>query len=209
MGKIYPDFVGAFTNSVGGTVYYVRNGQNFVRRKGVPKKAPTFLQEKQRAKFGMLVKLALLLQEAIRIGFLPGKRGWSEINFFVRKNKDICRMEEDGGFSVNYEKLVCAEGNLRVPDAEVALDRGDHGVRFECGEMEMDKDALPDDRIMGVVFDTKNGFCRCVELCERKEGGATSISLEDSWELDTLAVYVFAISGDGKRVSDSVYLPLL
>ncbi|MDE5639416.1 MAG: hypothetical protein K2I47_06450 [Odoribacter sp.] len=33
-------------------------------------------------------------------------------------------MEEDGGFSVNYEKLVCSRGNLRVPDAEVVLDRG-------------------------------------------------------------------------------------
>lgn len=46
-------------------------------------------------------------------------------------------MEEYGGFSVNYGKLSCSEGNLRVPDAEVALDRRDHDVRFECREMEV------------------------------------------------------------------------
>ena len=207
MGKIYPDLVGAFTNAVGGTVYYMRCGKNVVRRKGVRRKKQTALQERQQVKFGALSRLAMLLKEVITMGFVQRKQGVFDVNVFVQKNKDICRVEEDGSISVNYERLVCSEGNLRVPVAVAMLDEGDHGLTFECEEMEPDKDALPDDRIMGVVFDTVNGFCRCVELCERQEGGATSVTLDEYWSLEALAVYIFAVSKDGHRVSDSVYLP--
>ncbi len=90
MGKIYPDFVGAFTNSLGETVYYMWNGQNWVSRKGVQRKVPTFLQKRLRAQFSMLVQLAFLLQEAIRIGFLRDKRGVSRANLFSGRIRILC-----------------------------------------------------------------------------------------------------------------------
>lgn len=209
MGKIYPDLVGAFTNAVGGTVYYVRCGQNVARRKGVRRKNRTFLQEQQQECFGALARLGALLKEVISMGFVQRKQGVFDTNVFIQRNKDICRVGEEGRIAVNYEKLVCSEGDLREPEVTVMQGEGEHDLTFICEEMEVDKDALPDDRIMGVMFDTVNGFCRCVELCERREGGATNVTLEEEWNLEALAVYAFAVSKGGRRVSGSVYLPLV
>lgn len=177
MGRIHPDLAGAFTNAVGGTVYYVRFGENLARRKGVWSENRKFTKGQllQQAKFGILNTVGSVMEEAVEIGFPQRKRKQSGSNIFVRVNSDACDVTEDGQVSVDYKRVLCAHGGLTPP--LVTVSRTESSLSFECQAMTEGKKAAPDDRIMGVMLDPVNGFCQCRELCARGEGGSETMDV--------------------------------
>lgn len=207
MGKIYPDLAGAFRRSVGGTVYYMRYGENLVRRKAVPNenRKSSLEQEKQQQRFGIINALGAMVKGVVNMGFPQRKRNLSGVNMFVHLNTDVWK-EEGDEVAVDFTKLVLAKGSLLVPVATVALNSETTTITFTCPKFESENNAKEDDRIYGVVIDPKNGFCRCHELCKRGTGGEYSFILPDSWDIAEVQMYVFALSSDGKYASKSLYV---
>lgn len=88
MGKIHPDLAGAFTRTIGGTVYYMRYGENLARRKGVQGENRQFsdAQVLQQSKFGLLNTVGCSMRDVVEVGFPQRKRTQSGVNAFVQEN---------------------------------------------------------------------------------------------------------------------------
>ncbi|MDE7074717.1 MAG: hypothetical protein K2O69_06700, partial [Odoribacter sp.] len=190
MGKIFPDVAGAFTNALGGTVYYVRNGENLVRRKGkCNEKKFTDLQKLQQSKFSILNRLGNRLKEVADVGFPQRKPTQSGANMFVRANKDICRVTEDGEVAVDLGRMLCAQGRLAVPALSVAQEGRE--LAFTLAPCEPERYALPDDRVMVLVFEPECERFRFGEIGVRGKPGRLVFPLPKHWKSADVRVYVF------------------
>lgn len=209
MAIIYPDLAGAFRRSIGGTVYYMRFGENLVRRKGVPKedRENSVKQEKQQQRFKVINILGAVVKNVVDIGFPGRKRKLTGVNMFVHVNTQVWQEVEDE-IAVDFSKLLLAQGSLLIPTVTVAFDEETRSLLFNCSKTEAEINARENDRIFWVVIDPKNGFCRSRELCERGTGGDYTLTLPDTWAVKEVQIYVFALSNDGKQASKSVYLAL-
>ena len=131
MAKVLLDMLGAIIGSVGKVSYYMRYSDNIARRKGAGGKSsnsPAAVE--QRMKFGMLIQLATILQTIITQGFPQRKRGLSAANAFVSINKDICSVESNV-LTVDYEQLLCANGQLLTPEVTVTYSTENQKFSFE------------------------------------------------------------------------------
>lgn len=207
MARVHPDLAGAYTRSLGGTVYYMRNGDNIVRRKGVwnENRKSSVEQEKQQQRFGVINAVGAMVKDVVNMGFPQRKRKFSGVNMFVHLNTNVWK-EEGDEVAVDYTKLVLAKGSLLAPEATVVTNSETMTVTFTCPKFESENNAKEDDRVYGVVIDPKNGFCRCHELCKRGVGGEYNFKLSDSWDIEEVQLYVFALSRDGKFASKSLYV---
>lgn len=207
MGQIYPDLAGAFRRSVGGTVYYMLYGDNFVRRKPIPSenRNSSDEQKQQQQRFGVINGVGAMVKDVVNMGFPQRKRKLSGVNMFVHLNTNVWK-EEGEEVAVDFTKLVLAKGSLLVPEATVVINSETMTVTFTCPKFEKENNAKEDDRIYGVVIDPKNGFCRCHELCKRGAGGEYNFNLSDRWDIAEVQMYVFALSSDGKYASKSLYV---
>lgn len=209
MGEIYPDLAGAYKRSVGNTVYYIRFGANLARRKPVPNENRKSSDEqlKRQRQFAVINVLGRKVKGVVDVGFPQRPRKWSGVNMFVHVNTGVWQ-ESGDEVAVDFSKLVLADGFLIEPEVEVALNYEEGTLVFNAGAAEEEIDAQPDDRVMGVIIDAKNGFCRMRELFTRGAGGKYSFSLPQRWDMEALQVYVFALSRDGKQASRSHHLPV-
>ena len=208
MAKIFVDMLGAIIGSVGKVSYYMRYSDNIARRKGAERKSsdsPAAVE--QRKRFGMLVELTQNLQPAIVIGFPQRKRGLLARNAFHHLNKDICTVEGDI-ITVDYEHLLCANGQLVVPDVTVSYQTANSKLAFVQTAMEEEVNCNADDLVYGVLLEKEKGFCRLVQLRVRGEGGSTSAALPQGWKKENLIVYTFALSANKKKASKSQFLEL-
>ena len=206
MSKIFTDFLGILIGSTGNVTYYMRYSDNIARRKGAGRKgsnSPAAIE--QRMKFGVLTKLASLLQAIILLGFPQRKRGLTAANEFVRLNKDICTVTGDA-VSVDYERLLCANGQLHTPEVTVTYSAESQKFLFEQTTTEEERNNSADDKVYAVLLESNQGFCRLAELRQRGESGTTSVTLPKRWEKEHVIVYAFATSADGKLASKSIYL---
>lgn len=202
MGKIFPDMAGAFTNALGGTVYYVRNGENLARRKGGgSKKKFTDLQQLQQAKFAILNALGNRLREVVDVGFPQRKPTQSGVNMFVRANMDICSVTEEGELAVDLGRMLCARGRLVVP--ALSVEQAEDRLAFTLAPCRPERYALPDDRVMVLVFAPEHRWFRCGEIGVRGKAGKMVFTIPPHWKTREVRVYVFAVNRAGTQVSDS------
>ena len=206
MAKVLLDMLGAIIGSVGKVSYYMRYSDNIARRKGAGGKSsnsPAAVE--QRMKFGMLIQLATILQTIITQGFPQRKRGLSAANAFVSINKDICSVEGNV-LTVDYEQLLCANGQLLTPEVTVTYSTENQKFSFKQTAPEEESNSNADDKVYAVLLESNQGLCRLKTLRQRGESGSTSIALPQRWEKEHVHVYVFATSADGKKASKSMYL---
>ncbi len=207
MGKIHPDLAGAFTRTIGGTVYYMRYGENLARRKGVQGENRQFsdAQVLQQSKFGLLNTVGCSMRDVVEVGFPQRKRTQSGVNAFVQENQRVCRELGGGDVSLNYEEMLCAKGSLHPPFVQVSRDA--NGIVFTNRPMaERTASMQGNDRVMVVAFDPVDGFCRSLELCKRGDEAMETVTLPDYWQQENLVFYTFAVNAGGTRASRSLYL---
>lgn len=206
MGKIFPDMMGALIGSVGKVSYYMRYSDNIARRKGEERKAsdsPAAVE--QRAKFGAVAHLSRMLRPAVGIGFPQRKRGLSPRNAFHQLNKDACSVEEKV-IVVDYERVMCANGGLMVPEVTVTYNAATGKFLFEQESEGEDEGCNASDQVYAVLLERSLEVSRLVKLRARGESGSTSAVLPKRWNRDEVVVYVFAVSDDGKEASKSLYM---
>ena len=193
---------GAFTNSLGGTVYYVRNGENFARRKGVRRKKKfTDLQQIYQQKFSILNKLGSRLKEVVDIGFPQRKLTQSGINMFVRANMEIFSVTEEGELTIDLGRMLCAQGRLIVPS--LSVEQAEDKLTFTLAPSEPERYAMPDDRVMALVFEPERVWFRCGEIGVRGKAGKMVFTIPPRWKSTDVRVYVFALNQAGTLASDS------
>lgn len=199
--------------SNGNQTYRKLNGQTVVSQRVEDNPSDTPEQRQQRAIMGWTGKLVSFLLLAIRLGFLHRKRRLTAANAFVKQNKGVVTAtptEDPKVFEVktDYPNLVCAFGNLSIPNASAAYDPETANIMVDVKEPIAGSFMMPDDLICFVLFETKHNYCLCTELGPRKEAKAYTVQVPPGWSGDDLVAYCFVANKKNKRNSPSIYLSL-
>lgn len=209
MAKIMPDLAGSYRRSIGNVVYYLRDGENLARAKSkAPYTSNSSAQQEQKGKFGDLSHLGSTMQKVIKIAFPQRRRGLSAVNAFHRTNKDCFVKPTDGQPTIDFVGLKCAKGTLYPPFVSATLDAESKSIEFQCVAMPDETNCSKDDVVYAMLYDKKNDFCNLVKISNRGEGGKATVVLSNFWDAEATMVYAFAVSVDGRKASNSLYIGL-
>lgn len=111
--------------------------------------------------------------------------------------------------SIDFERLKLASGLLYTPRVEVTCNEASGVYRFtQTAEEAEEGFAALDDKVYGVLLETALQRVRLVALKNRGVAGETEVPLPAEWNAAQVTVYCFAMSGNERMVSDSVFLPV-
>lgn len=192
------------------TMYSGANGYSIARGKRNTMRNPkTPGQLAQRAKMKALQKVSLYFAPAAELGFPGRKAGSTFYNAFVKANMQAVAVDEEYNPTIDYEKIVCAEGSLQDGTLAVALNEEQNIVTItQEAQSRWSVVANPTDVLYVVVYE-KTGNQMIVEPCRnRQENGVTTISLDSGWVKENLEVYAFMLSKDKRKASKSKRLTI-
>lgn len=153
----------------------------------------------------LLGKLAKATKYVTPYGFVNRPKRMTSSNYFVHRNYGACSVA-DGVATVDYSKLIFAEGSLMPPIVSVSYATEGHALSFQVtADSEDFPGCRPTDKVYAVVVDSEYNHCKLAELCNRGDGGVESISLHPNWKRENIHVYVFAADEEGDA-SVSTYL---
>ena len=187
------------------TMYSGANGYSIARGKRSTMRNPkTPGQLAQRAKMKALQKVSLYFAPAAEFGFPGRKAGSTFYNAFVKANMQAVAVDEEYNPTIDYEKIVCAEGSLQDGTLAVSLNEDQDMITItQEAQSRWSVVANPTDVLYVVVYE-KTGNQMIVEPCRnRQENGVTTISLDSGWVKENLEVYAFMLSKDKRKVSNS------
>lgn len=209
MGVIQPDLAGAYKCSVGNVVYYVKNGINYARSKSKsPYVSNTPAQQVQRGKFGDITQLASMMQGIIEVGFPQRKKSWSPANAFCNLNKNSYTVTASGQQIVDFDLLQCSKGSLFIPDVTATLDKESRSIEMTAEAMPDESNCNSEDEVYVGLVDTENKFCQLINICKRGEGGRQTVVLSKYWNITSIVAYAFAMSMDGRKASNTLFVEL-
>ena len=196
-------------------------GLNIVKQKvGKSEKEPTEAQQQQHARWKAGAELQAVFAEATVIGFPERKQTASPENEFARenvtarvievaKNPSATGPDDKWTTSVNWELIRCAKGVLRLPRAvTVALSESGDAVTIDVAPEKRGPRREADDAVYALVVETEEMDSVLESAGTRGEGGSASVSLPTGWDATKVVVYLFVVSADGSRASNSRYVTL-
>ena len=192
------------------TMYSGANGYSIARGlRSTMRNPKTPGQLAQRAKMKALQKVSLYFAPAAELGFPGRKAGSTFYNAFVKANMQAVTVDEEYNPTIDYEKIVCAEGSLQDGTLAVALNEDQDMITItQEAQSRWSVVANPTDVLYVVVYE-KTGNQMIVEPCRnRQENGVTTISLDSGWVKENLEVYAFMLSKDKRKASKSKRLTI-
>lgn len=185
-------------------------GKNIVREKVTDVKNPrTLKQQKQRARFVVLVDLSGVFSPAVVLGFVTCPEECTPENFFVHLNQNMVEVSDDLEVTVDYEHLVLSKGKRAVPsEMSVSGDAESHVLIFTIVAEEFMSHSAPDDEFYAVVLEKEKKEVKVELLGERADISTLQIEVPGKWDMEQLAIYVFVLSKKHDKSSKTVYLPL-
>ena len=203
--------------SVGDQTFCQFRGENVCKQKIETNESNTLEQQRQRARWKKGQDLTVLFGASTEIGYPGRPRTYSPDNAFRHENVNdrVIDVVEAGGTSggkvqwtvtVNYSEILCAKGPLRLPrEISLALSEESDAVLFTVGVEQRGPQRNEDDVLYAMLVETVIEDSLLSEICTRGEGGMASVELPSGWDAVNLAVYLFVVSADGKKASNSRY----
>jgi len=187
---------------------YSLNGQNIIRAKAFnPKNPKTVAQEMNRAGFKLISDTFQSFGKYTELGFVERKGNLTAYNVFIAANLPNAIDKTGAEPVIDYSKLLIAKGSLPpVSVTDCVLNENVITLNY------LTKNGLPkvsttDEIILLVIL--KSGAIYVARQLRGNEF-SDSIKLTDRHinQIDLLCCYIFALSGDGKRASNSVYVEI-
>lgn len=209
MAKFNSYMFGRVVNSFGNVTACVLRGDNIARAKIMSRKDnPTPEVLTQRAKMGLLIRLSQRLLPVVQLGFAGVGRGTTS-NAFVARNMGAVEVSEDYAATMDYTRMRVASGMLSSPDVTLAFDEESGTYTFTQGTLEGENGyELSSDRVYGVLLESELQQVRLVTLKNRGDGGVTNAKLPRLWTSGNVQAYAFAVSKNGRQMSDSIFLTI-
>ena len=118
----------------------------------------------------LLGKLAKATKYVTPYGFVNRPKRMTSSNYFVHRNYGACSVA-DGVATVDYSKLIFAEGSLMPPIVSVSYATEGHALSFQVtADSEDFPGCRPTDKVYAVVLDSEYNHCKLAELCNRGDG---------------------------------------
>lgn len=195
--------------SVGNQTFCTLNGQRIARKKIKKNNSRTIRQQIQRKRFAVEKDLEVLFADALAIGFPGRPRTHQTWNAFsaANLNERVIEVDDDLVATVNFEEIVCAKGRLRLPDhVSITHDTENNALAFTVTAEGNGAGRKDDDEVYALVVEKMALDSLLVNLGQRGDGGMASVDLKSGWEAANLAVYLFVVSADGRKASNSQYV---
>lgn len=204
MAVFEPNLTKKIRKRMGDLVFYQLNGQSVVRRTpGKVRDPKTPKQLAHRARMKTMGDYAAAFAEAYVMGFPERERGQSPCSAFQKMNFPLVEGGGEYPCPVRVERVACSAGSLVVPEVEVSATGG--VARFVLKDQAMVALAEGEDRVVGVLFHAGQMDTRARVLGRRDEVGTVEWALPGRWREGVVHVYLFTLSADGSRASNTVY----
>jgi hypothetical protein len=193
---------GAFANAV----FSKWKGRNTVRSKALEVHNPrTDAQMRQRSKFAFVLAIAQTMGAVIRVGFNEVAQTISEFNAFMKENLSNGSVHWSGTEWVLVpSELVFSKGSLD-PTAvtSVASVNANPHVIISYSSSATGNQSTTDQVVCSLGNGVKKGTA--IATADRASGSVTVTLDANAATGDVYDGYLFFISADGSKVSDSVY----
>lgn len=193
--------------SAGEQTFCRTRGRNVVKMKVEENPSNTPLQQRQRLAWKRGLELEELFDEVSGVAFPSRPIYQTYHNAFMQANGGVVSVDEAMQVTVDYERVVCAKGRLRVPkNMTVTWRAEDRQLEFAHEAEGSGVGRKPEDMLYAAVVEKELEELELVELNRRSEGDAAMFTLPEGWSEERLAVYVFVLSEDKRKASDSKYM---
>ena len=184
-------------------------GTNIVKEKVTQVFNPrTLAQRKQRLRMKKAVELCSVYDSVLGIGFPSRPVNYTPDNLFVKLNQQAIDVSDTLEVTVDYDRVVVSAGNRRLPGMQVSVNEAGSQLTFTHEAEEFMRHAADDDCLYAAVLETTMQRLKLFALNERKDTEAATVALPQGWNADSLCIYVFVVSKDGKNASNSQCLTL-
>ena len=208
MSTINKGILGGFSGKTGPVIGSSWKGKPVMRALPVFKKNRKFTQEQldQQEKFALVGKLLHGISGLLQASFPGGNRQHSGLNTAMAYNLRQAISGSASPFAINFSRLKLAQGPL-VPPARTAAEAADEKkVRFSWAFLPGLSGAKPSDQPVAVLYSealqqflyTKN--TAAMRSDEELVVDARTLSGE------TIHAWLFFLSENGRKASDSMYL---
>lgn len=195
--------------SISNQTFYTMRGLNIARKKNGKNSSKTQAQMVQRTRWTKVLDLEALFEPASQIGFPRRKTTETYHNAFMsaNTNAEAVSVSEDLEVTVNYPEILCAQGRLKLPRSlSVSADAETRTLTFTHAAEGNGCRRYANDQLYALVVETTLEDSELYELGTRSESEPVAVTLPEDWDMDSLAIYVFATTADGKKASNSKYL---
>lgn len=207
MGIYKPTAIAGRTkNSVDQLTFCHLRGRNVVRTKIDENKSKTVPQQMQRKRWAELQALDAIFDEAVLIGFPSRLNYFTAHNAFVKLNAGAVKVSEELVVTTDYSKIACSQGRLIVPTVSVRVDEETRELTFTHKQERFGKRRMKTDQLYAMIVDKSLREGELFQLDTREDKDPVIVTIPDEWSFSNLAVYVFALSANGRMASNTGYI---
>lgn len=211
MGKAINGANGPISGKVGSVVFCKWKGIDYVR--SLPRinrnRKPTQSQAKQRSKFSFMQEMLSPVVPFVRLGFMNYAPNRTGHNSAMSYNLKEAVSEEEGGYTLVYEKFTFSKGILPAPKEAQAVREGDY-VRFTWKYNPKDEKESVNIRnrtLLLLYLDGEITFATGKQFGSYRHEGYDQIEIPNGVKAgSTFHAYIAFFAEDGSNnSSDSVY----
>ncbi len=206
MGIIRKGANGGYSGKVGSTIGSSWKGIDYI--KGLPKKSSkpaTQAQLEQQAKFKIALNFLKSLASLLHLTFSSiGKKKLTGFNCAIQlllKNSVIGTYPT---YEIDFPSVKLSDGRLNVPKGQAA-GADPAKVLLTWSPKTSEFNAFADDKITVLLYDPSENYFDSFSSGVLRSAGELEIELESSMVGQTVHVYYFFTSRDGKMYSPSMY----
>lgn len=196
-------------NSIDNQTFSKWRGINVAKKKINENKSEKPKQLQQRARWRKALELEKLFRLSSEIGFpsRPVTQDYHNAFLSTNANKRAIEVSEDLEVTVNYDAILCSKGQRVLPRTfTVSADSENRTLTFTHSVEARGSDRDKTDELYAMVVAPELKDAELFELGSRIDAEPVTISLPENWSVDAIEVYVFVLSADGKKASDSRHL---
>jgi hypothetical protein len=200
--------VGHMRKSMGNFTMYTYYDKNIVRLKAFKIKDPkTEKQLIMRARMTLMAEMYKAFRSIIALGFPENSYAKSPQNMFVSVNFNSAFVMIENVPAISYTQLLLSKGSLPAVKVAEAITGAD-GITLRYDAHAFLPDVISTDEIIACARLITGGLLIARQFTGIEPIGTILLKYPALQAEDVACCYIFVRSGDGKKTSDSVYVPI-
>lgn len=206
MAKWKKGLLGKLSGSIGNVVVSSWKGIPYIRSKPSGNTSNTPAQQRQRSKFGVVIKFVNQLKPVINRGFKYNTDRMTELNSATSYLMKHAMKGDEDTPTLDYPAVLVARGSLPGP-ADASAERDGKAITLQWTMRENAGTKRKDDYLVAVAYDAKNerAYCEVATNVHRQDEQYT-FTPDGAPDGQPLHIYLAFADAGGGDACDSMYL---